>query len=81
MPELYYADNLRHTLELALLASSSEKLNQVFFHSRYLIELNRNEKRIREPEANFLEIFIEAYYNKLRKFELIAREIDRSSIV
>lgn len=72
---------LKHTLELALLASSRENIDQVYFYSLYLIHLSKSEKKITEQESIYLSIVIEIYYNKLKKFEKLACGIDRSLIV
>lgn len=73
--------HLKHTLELALLASCEENIDYVYPYALFLISWNASENQITQRESVYLKRSLETYYNKLKRFEIIARDIDRSLIV
>lgn len=72
---------LKHTLELALIASSENNIDLVYHYSIYLIHWNLSENQITQRESVYLQSVVETYYKKLKKFAKLACGIDRSSIV
>lgn len=72
---------LKHTLELALVASCEENIDYVYPYALFIISWNASENQITQRESVYLKHSLETYYNKLKKFESLARDIDRSLIV
>lgn len=71
----------KQIMELALIASSDENIEQVYNYNIYLIHCNLSEKTINKQETFLLLKLNEKYYNKLKKFAKLACGIDRSLIV
>lgn len=73
--------SIKYSLELALLASSAENIDYKYPYAVFIINWKASENEITRRESDYLKHSIEKYYKKLKKFDIIARDIDRSLIV
>lgn len=72
---------IKYSLELALLASTAENIDYVYPYAVFVINWNTSGNEITRRESDYLKNSIQKYYNKLKDFDILARDIDRSLIV